>query len=214
MNISLPMWCAVIGLFLSCKIGKCFIFGLRCYSISNLKFVLFFALLLLCHGDIESNPGPKKFSNSQPFKFCHWNLNSIFSENCFKVTLSKSFNVLPNHDFICLSKTFFSLSVSTTLDSLNIDGYNIVRSDHPSGSKRGGVCCYLKESRPISILKIALIMTECLPLEMLYNKLVIVSVIYRSPGQSSQEFAQLEILFSQLLNDIVSKKTFLFHYPW
>ena len=57
-------------------------------------------------------------------------------------------------------------------------------------------------------------MTECLPLEMLYNKLVIVSVICRSPGQSSQEYAQFEILFSQLLNDIISKKTFLFHYPW
>ena len=207
------MWSAVIGLFLSRNIRKCFIAGLGCYLIFNLKFVLFFALLLLCHGDIESNPGPKKFSNSQPFKFCHWNLNSIFSENCFKVTLSKSFNALPNHDFICLSETFFSLSVSTTLDSLNIDGYNIVRSDHPSGSKRGGVCCYLKESLPISILKIAP-MTECLPLEMLYNKLVIVSVICRSPGQSSQEFAQFEILFSQLLNDIISKKTFLFHYPW
>ena len=52
-------------------------------------------------------------------------------------------------------------------------------------------------------------MTECLVLEMLYNnKLVIVSVIYRSPSQSSQEFAQFEMLFNQLLNDITSKKTF------
>ena len=52
-------------------------------------------------------------------------------------------------------------------------------------------------------------MTECLVLEMLCNnKLVIVSVIYRSPSQSSQEFAQFEMLFSQLLNDITSKKPF------
>ena len=52
-------------------------------------------------------------------------------------------------------------------------------------------------------------MTECLILKMLYNnKLVIVSVIYRSPRQSSQEFAQFEMLFSQLLNDITSKKPF------
>ena len=41
-----------------------------------------------------------------------------------------------------------------------------------------------------------------------YNELVIVSVIYRSPGHTSQEFAQFEMLFSQLLNDIVSKKPF------
>ena len=96
----------------------------------------------------------------------------------------------------------------TTLNSLNIDGYNIVRYDHPSGSKKGGVCCYFKQSLPIRILQITTL-TECLVLEMLYNnKLVIVSVIYRSPSQSSQEFAQFEMLFSQLLNDITSKNPF------
>ena len=43
-------------------------------------------------------------------------------------------------------------------------------------------------------------MTECLLWEMLCNnKLLIVSVIYRSPNQSSQEFLQFEILFSQHL---------------
>ena len=48
-------------------------------------------------------------------------------------------------------------------------------------------------------------MTQCLVSEMLYNnKLVIVSVIYRSPSQSSQEFAQFEML----LNDMTSKKLF------
>ena len=175
MNISLSIWRSVIGLFLSHNIRKCFLSGLRWYLTSNLKFALFFALLLLHHGDIESNPGPKKSGNCQPLKFCHWNLNSILSENCFKVSLLKSFNALHNYDF----------TVSSTLDSLNIDGYNIVRSDHPSGSKRDGVCCYFKESLPIRILKITS-MTECLVLEMLINnKLVIASAIYRSPSQSS-----------------------------
>ena len=139
---------------------------------------------------LEPNPGPKKSSKSQPLKVCHWNLNSILSENCFKVSLLKSFNALHNYDFICLSETFLSPSVSSTLDSVNIDdGYNIIRSDRPSGSKRGGVCCYLKESLLIRILKITP-MIECLVLEMLYNnKIVIVSIIYRSPSKSSQEFA-------------------------
>ena len=109
---------------------------------------------------------------------------------------------------LCLSETFLSPLVSSTLDSLNIDGYNIVRSNHPSSSKRGGMCCYFKGSLPIRILKITP-MTECLILEMLCdNKLVAVSVIYRSPSQSSQEFAQFEMLFSQLLNDITSKNPF------
>ena len=178
MNISLSMWRIVIGLFLSRNIGKCFISGLRCYSISNLKFVLFLALLLLCHGDIESNPGPKMSPNCQPLKSCLWNCNSILSENCFKVFILKSFNALHSYDFICLSETLSSHSVSSTLDSLNIDGYNIVRSDHPGGSKRGAVCCYFKESCPIRILKITP-MTECLVLELLCNnKLVIISVSF------------------------------------
>ena len=43
-------------------------------------------------------------------------------------------------------------------------------------------------------------MTESLLLEMLCNnKLVIVSVIYCSSSQSSKEFLQFEILFSQYL---------------
>ena len=53
-------------------------------------------------------------------------------------------------------------------------------------------------------------MIECLVLEMLYNdKLVIVSAIYRSPSQSSQEFAQFQMLFSHILNDIASENPFL-----
>ena len=67
---------------------------------------------------------------------------------------------------LCLSEKFLSPLVSSTLDSLNIDGYNIVQLDHPSGSKRGGMCCYFKGSLPIRILKITP-MAERLVLEML-----------------------------------------------
>ena len=112
--------------------------------------------------DTESNPGPKKSGNCETLKFCHWNMNRILPVNCFEVSLLKSFNALHNYDFICLSETFLSPSVSSMLDSLNIDGYNVVRSDHPSGSNRG-VCFYFKESHPIRILKITP-MTKCLVL--------------------------------------------------
>ena len=33
-------------------------------------------LLLICCGDVESNPGPK---NQHQISFCHWNLNKWFS---------------------------------------------------------------------------------------------------------------------------------------
>ena len=49
-------------------------------------------------------------------------------------------------------------------------------------------------------------MTEFLVLKMLCNnKLVIASFIYRSPSQSSQEFAQFEMPFSQLLHGVTPK---------
>ena len=96
-----------------------------------------------------------------------WQSNALTT----RPLLHKSYNALHDYDFICLSETFLSPSVSSTLDSLNIDGYNIVRSEHP-GSKRSGVCCYFKESLSIRILKITP-MTECLVLEMLYNNTLV-----------------------------------------
>ena len=115
-------------------------------------------------------PRSKNSGNRQPLKFCYWNLNSILSQNCFKLSLLKFFNALHNCDFICLSETFLSPSVWSTLSSHNIDGYNILLSDHPSGAKRGGVCVECVEcveSLPIRILK-RTPMTECLVLEKLY----------------------------------------------
>ena len=58
-------------------------------------------------------------------------------------------------------KRSYPLQQSSTLDSLNIDGYNIVQSDHSSSSKRGEVCCGFKENLPIRTLKTTS-MTECL----------------------------------------------------
>ena len=164
MNISLPIWRAVIWLFLSCDIGKGLISGLRCYSISNLKFVLIFALLLLCHRDIEWNLGRKISGNCQLLKFCHWNLNIILSENFFNISLLKSFNAKHNFDFIRLYETFLSSSGRCKLASLNID------------SKRGGVSCYFIESHPIRNLKVTP-MTQCLVLEMLYNNKLVIAYV-------------------------------------
>ena len=54
------------------------------------------------------------------------------------------------YDFICLSETFLD---SSSLDNLvDIQGYNLVRADHPDNSKRGGVCIYYKESLPVRVI--------------------------------------------------------------
>ena len=56
-----------------------------------------------------------------------------------------------NCDIICLSETFLNSSIQNDDDRIKIDGYNLIRSDHPSDSKKGGVCIYYKEH--ISLIK-------------------------------------------------------------
>ena len=58
-----------------------------CLSLHFL-WILYFALRLLQHGDIELNPGPQCFS------ICHWNLNSLTDCNCLKVSQLQAFNLV------------------------------------------------------------------------------------------------------------------------
>ena len=95
---------------------------------------------------------------------------------------------------------------SSILDSLlEIDGYNLIRSDHPNDIKRGGVCIYFKEILPVRVINIPYL-KEALLLEMNYNnKRVIVSVIYRSPSQNNSEFDSFLRSVERPLSDIKKK---------
>ena len=54
-------------------------------------------------------------------------------------------------DIICLPATYLDSSISTNNDNLDIDGYNLVRSDHLSNTKRVEVCIYYLPLRVINI---------------------------------------------------------------
>ena len=109
-----------------------------------------------------------------------------------------------NHDFICLSETYLDSSVSDSL--LKIDGYSLVRADHPNDTKRGGVCIYYKESLPVRVIN-SRYFEDALLLEMTYhNKKVRVSVIYRSPSQSINEFDSFLSNLENLVSDINNRK--------
>ena len=56
------------------------------------------------------------------------------------------------HDFICLSETYLDSTITDSL--LEIDGYNLVRADHPNNIKRGGVCIYYKGSLPVRVISL------------------------------------------------------------
>ena len=94
-----------------------------------------------------------------------------------------------NCDIICLSETFLNSSIQNDDDRIKIDGYNLIRSDHPSDSKKGGACICYKEH--ISLIKWDDICTldSCLVTEIRSQKekcFLICS--YRSPSQSQDEF--------------------------
>ena len=44
----------------------------------------------------------------------------------------------------CISETFLNSSIQTNDDRISIDGYNLIRADHPSDLKEGGVGIYYK----------------------------------------------------------------------
>ena len=60
-----------------------------------------------------------------------------------KLSLLPAYNTLHKFDVICISETYQDKSADN--DGLSIDGYNIIRADHPYIQKRDGVCIYFKE---------------------------------------------------------------------
>ena len=116
--------------------------------------------LLTC-GDIESNPGPGK-DPAQHLTICHWNLNGIASHNFIKVSLIEAFNCVQNFDIICISETFLDSTYLPDDPRLSLKGYVMIRSDHPSDTKRGGVCIYYKEHLPFINRTDLSFINECL----------------------------------------------------
>ena len=104
-------------------------------------FYLFIFLLLLCNGDVEYNPRPKK-SKEFSLSCCHWDVNSLLAQDCAKVTSPEVYNLVFKYDFICISETYSDSTIFSDNNNLNISGYNLIRADHHSNSKRGGVCIY------------------------------------------------------------------------
>ena len=161
--------------------------------------VIFFLLKVFLLGDIELNAGPKNHRN---LKVCHYNVNILPSHNFAKLSSFQAYNALHKFDIICISETFLDSSISSNdLESL-LDGYKIIRSDHPMNLKRGGVCIFFKETLPLNILNITQL-NECLVVEILYNnKKCYLVTLYRSPNQNDIEFDDFITKFEILIDSI------------
>ena len=124
------------------------------------------ALLLLRLGDVETNPGPNE---SSIIKFCHWNLNSLAAHDFLKFSLIEAFITTQNFDMICLLETCLDSTVSQHDENIIISDYSLLRVDHPSNSKRGGVSLYFKEHLLLIGRNDLSILQECLVTEIIVD---------------------------------------------
>ena len=85
--------------------------------------------------------------------------------------------------------------------SFHLNGYNLLRVDHPNNIKWGGVCFYYKESLGDREVKLS-ILSQCSICEVsLQNYKRYIGVVYRSPSQDSTAFEHFLSDFDDLLRE-------------
>ena len=101
-----------------------------------------YSLLIKRSGDIEENPDQKP-NSCDYLTICHWNLNSISKHNFIKLSLLRSYISINKIDIICLFETYLDPSISSDNDSLELPGYNLVRADNPTNTKKAAFAFFL-----------------------------------------------------------------------
>ena len=97
-------------------------------SIHSIIPLWFYSVLITLSGDVETNPGPKR-NSTETFSICHWNLNSISSHNCVKISLLKAYVTVHKFNIIYLSEKHLGSSTRPDDDNLEIEGYDITRAE-------------------------------------------------------------------------------------
>ena len=102
--------------------------------------------------------------------------------------LLKAYITVHKLDIICLSETDLHSSARPDDDNLEITGYDIARADHPTDTKRGGVCIYYKKCQPLRVLNI-IFLNECTNYELrIRGKTCNFVILCKSTSQSQKHF--------------------------
>ena len=80
------------------------------------------------------------------------------------MSLLRAYISINKIDIICLSETYLDSSIPSDDDNLELPGYNLVRADNPTNTKRGGVCIYYHNSLPLKVIDIQFL-NECINFE-------------------------------------------------
>ena len=116
---------------------------------------------------------------------------------------------LHNFDLVCISETYLDSTTAANDENLAITGYNLLRADHASNSKRGGVCVYYKSSLALRLTDVHYLQ-ECLIFEILIvGKSCNFISLYQLPSQSSDFFEEFADNLQLTLDKISNQNPFL-----
>ena len=112
-------------------------------------------------------------------------MNGLTANDSTKISLLQAYITQHKHEIICLTKTFLNSSIPNDDNRITIDGYNLIRPDHPSDLKKVGVCIYYKEHIPLSLRDDINTLNNCLVKEIRsQNEKCLFTCIYRNPSQN------------------------------
>ena len=144
-------------------------------------------IMIKISGDIELDPGPKQ-KQDQILTICQLNLNNTPAYKFQKLALLQGYISSNKVDILCLSETFLNPNISCDDSNLQLPGSDLIRADHPSNTKRGGVCIYYRNLLPLKLINIHYL-NECVSFEIkLGEKIYNLVSLYRSPNQSEDDF--------------------------
>ena len=120
-----------------------------------------------------------------------------------KISLLEAYNEIYKHDFLCISEAYFDSLVLEGDKNFQLIGYNMIREDHPSNAKRGGVCIFYKETLGVRVNIVNLSnLTENNICEVsIQNNKGYIGVVHRSPSQDVIEFQNFLSNFETILSD-------------
>ena len=126
-----------------------------------------------------------------------------------KLVFLKAYNSIYKFDIICLLETYLDSTILHDDSNLEISGYNIVRSNHPSNKISGGVCIYYKSYLPLRNMDINYL-NQCMSFElMVHDKLCNFIALYISPSQSQDQFESFKENLELNLESSVENNPFL-----
>ena len=166
------------------------------------------SLAIKLSGNIKKNPGSKA-NFCDCLSICHWNLNSISAHNFIKLSGLLAYISVNKIDIICLSEIYLDSSIPSDDENLELPGYNLVRTDNPTNTNRGGVCIYHHNSLPLKVIDID-VLNECINFEMrIGGKLCSILYLYRSSSQTRDIFETFADNFDSTVDTIFNKNPFL-----